>query len=258
MNRDICPDIICFITDKYGNILNPYKPNSIDYTIISCRKSHCLNNSADLSGDPLSIIDVSISGYVAVLIDAGNISAPIAFKTIKRLSLYTGNETDIKFRVKKFRSFAVPSSTEDNTSIEITISIDTIVRVTENMDIIIPQEGLSCPSPIKDKICINVDRVLDHKCFNSEILILYKNSAFKAEIYQYNAFSDGIKRIFTNIDELTEYGDKGILDPSQVSFFNLFINGILQPKINYELQKGLLILKTQDIPSPNSPISVNF
>lgn len=80
----------------------------------------------------------------------------------------------------------------------------------------------------------------------------------KADIYQYNALSDGIKKIYTNEDEIMEYGDRGILDPKSVSYYNLFINGVLQPRVNYEIEKGRLTLKTEDVPLKDSPIIITF
>lgn len=80
----------------------------------------------------------------------------------------------------------------------------------------------------------------------------------KGDTYQYNTLSDGKKSIFTNEDELKEYGDKGILDPESVSYINLFINGVLQPPSVYHVKEGLLILKTIDIPPKNAPIILQF
>ena len=94
--------------------------------------------------------------------------------------------------------------------------------------------------------------MLKNTYFNQEKKLL------DADIYQYNTLSDGIKKIYTNSDELIEYGDRGILDPNNVSYFNLFINGVLQPHINYEIQQGLLILKTEDVPLKNSTIIIIF
>ena len=88
---------------------------------------------------------------------------------------------------------------------------------------------------------------------NSPIIIpfvTFKNidgSIIKGVTYQYNTLSNGLKRVFTNQDELFKYSNKGILDPEEVSFYNLFINGIMQPKINYTLKKGCYF-KTRDIP----------
>lgn len=80
----------------------------------------------------------------------------------------------------------------------------------------------------------------------------------KADVYQYNALSDGEKRIYTDQDELIEYGTRGILDPNDISYFELFINGVLQPSVNYEIIKGFLLLKTEDIPKKGVIIIINF
>lgn len=79
-----------------------------------------------------------------------------------------------------------------------------------------------------------------------------------AETYQYNAVSDGIKMVYTNDDELKEYGDRGILDPKNVSWVNLFINGVLQPEKLYDVAEGKLTLKTTDPPPKGAPIIVQF
>ncbi|WP_207710484.1 DUF4183 domain-containing protein [Aminipila butyrica] len=88
--------------------------------------------------------------------------------------------------------------------------------------------------------------------------IKQEKNLLNAEVYQYNTLSDGLKKIYTDDDELIQYGDRGILDPNDVSFFNLFINGVLQPKVNYEIQKGLLLLKTEDVPIKDSAIIISF
>lgn len=85
-----------------------------------------------------------------------------------------------------------------------------------------------------------------------------KGNLLKADIYQYNTLSDGMKKIYKNEDEITEYGNRGILDPNTVSYFDLFINGVLQPKANYEIEEGLLVLKTKDIPPKGAPIILRF
>ncbi|OIJ18768.1 hypothetical protein BKP45_15900 [Anaerobacillus alkalidiazotrophicus] len=75
---------------------------------------------------------------------------------------------------------------------------------------------------------------------------------------QYNTISDGVKEIFTNQDELTMYGEEGILNPNEVSSINLFINGVIQPELNYHVEIGLLTLLTEDIPHQGTPISLQF
>ncbi|AOY78165.1 DUF4183 domain-containing protein [Clostridium formicaceticum] len=85
-----------------------------------------------------------------------------------------------------------------------------------------------------------------------------KMRPLKAEVYQYNALAGCGQRIYTNQDELTQYGNKGILHPHKVSYYNLFINGVLQPKTNYILKEGLLLLITKDLPLKGSPITIVF
>lgn len=80
----------------------------------------------------------------------------------------------------------------------------------------------------------------------------------KADVYHYITLSDGIKYTYTNDDELEEYGNRGILNPNDVSYYSLFINGVLQPKANYELQEGLLTLTTEDLPLAGSSIIICF
>lgn len=78
-----------------------------------------------------------------------------------------------------------------------------------------------------------------------------------AEVYQYNAIANG-KRIYTNIDEIKNYGNRGILNPDLCSYYNLFINGVIQPQSNYEVKKGMLIIKTGTLPLEKSIISLQF
>lgn len=80
----------------------------------------------------------------------------------------------------------------------------------------------------------------------------------QVDTYEYNVISDGNKTVYTNEDELKEYGDRGILNPNDVSFINLFINGVLQPKVLYEVQEGMLLLKSTDVPPKGAPITLQF
>ena len=80
----------------------------------------------------------------------------------------------------------------------------------------------------------------------------------KDDTYQYNALSDGKSLLYTNKDELKQYGNRGILDPMKVSYVNLFINGVLQPPVTYEIKEGILQLKTSDVPPEGAPINLQF
>ncbi|MGB3890855.1 DUF4183 domain-containing protein [Priestia megaterium] len=76
----------------------------------------------------------------------------------------------------------------------------------------------------------------------------------KVRIFEYYTVAGGSKRIFTDQDALKEYGTQHILDPESYSYSNLFINGVLQPSSNYSVQRGLLIINTEDIPLEKSPV----
>ncbi len=72
--------------------------------------------------------------------------------------------------------------------------------------------------------------------------------------YEFFVLSDGSKRIYSENDAMLEYGVQKIPDPSTVSYMNLFINGILQPKANYEITQGKITLLTEDVPLTGCPI----
>ncbi|ANB61906.1 hypothetical protein GFC30_2096 [Anoxybacillus amylolyticus] len=91
-----------------------------------------------------------------------------------------------------------------------------------------------------------------------QVTMQFPSCVLQADTYEYNAISDGYKTVYTNDDELKEYGDRGILNPNDVSFINLFINGVLQPKILYEVQEGMLLLKSTDVPPKGTPITLQF
>jgi len=74
----------------------------------------------------------------------------------------------------------------------------------------------------------------------------------------YFTFSDGEKRVYTNNDGVAEYGITEILAPSEVSYINLFINGIIQPQSNYKVEEDKLTLLTEDVPAEDVPITLQF
>ena len=117
-------------------------------------------------------------------------------------------------------------------------------------------------NPYKKKHVISAQRVYGSQTLTSNIRISIPlkitNNVLKADTYQYNALSDGVSSIYTNENELKEYGERGILDPNVVSYINLFINGVLQPPNTYEVKKGFLRLNTKEVPQKNTPIIIQF
>lgn len=72
--------------------------------------------------------------------------------------------------------------------------------------------------------------------------------------FEFYTISDGIKREYSNSDALKGYGKQKILDPGKTSFTNLFVNGILQPKVSYEVKEGRLFFITEDLPPAGVPV----
>ncbi|PDZ48563.1 BclA protein, partial [Bacillus sp. AFS094611] len=71
-------------------------------------------------------------------------------------------------------------------------------------------------------------------------------------------FSDGEKLIYTDSDGIAQYGTTHILAPDEVSYINLFINGILQPQPLYQVSTGQLTLLDNQPPSQGSSIILQF
>src|SRR5699024_11016867 len=65
---------------------------------------------------------------------------------------------------------------------------------------------------------------------------------------QYIAYSQEGKNVYTNMDALKQYGSNDILNPAEFSNINLFVNGVLQPPSIYEVEEGILRLKSSDLP----------
>ena len=76
----------------------------------------------------------------------------------------------------------------------------------------------------------------------------------KVQVIEYYSLSDGCRRVYEDGDGLAGYGEKLILPPWEVSYYNLFINGVLQPPDAYSVEAGRLILKTEDVPIANATI----
>jgi len=101
-----------------------------------------------------------------------------------------------------------------------------------------------------------------HPVFNPSITINVfpntTNSTIGLETFQYMAFAENEKKIYTNGDALKQYGSSDILDPKNIAYMNLFVNGVLQPETIYHVEEGSLTLKSSDTPPDNAPIILLF
>ncbi|SDI31085.1 DUF4183 domain-containing protein [Alteribacillus bidgolensis] len=83
-------------------------------------------------------------------------------------------------------------------------------------------------------------------------------NVLKTDTSTYYAIAEEGQRIYTNENALNDHGEGVILDPNEASYYNLFINGVMQPHQIYELSSGFLYLKSEDLPLKGSPIILQF
>lgn len=95
-------------------------------------------------------------------------------------------------------------------------------------------------------------------CLPGKIQFTCKTSKLTAETVQYCAVADGTKRIYTDEDEETQYGVAGIRAPDSVSYYDVYVNGLLLPKIDYQLSEGELEFLTEDVPGKGQPVIIVF
>ncbi len=254
------PKISCRITDKSGNIIQ-YMQDAVTYTELSSPENRPEERIKLSSGKTVTVYmaAVLIEGYITAYADGKCLSSPIPFSIVKYISMYVPPCAELKFTVKKIDCNVIPSFTKGKATpdqIKILVDIDTLVISEAGENIIVPE--LNSSNCIINKVCIHANRVLDVAAFHGEACICCELKPLKAETCQYNALSDGIKRIYTDADELKKYGDKGILSPDDVSYYNLFVNGVLQPKTNYAVSRGCLKFLTEDIPKKDQIITIQF
>lgn len=86
------------------------------------------------------------------------------------------------------------------------------------------------------------------------------SQVLNAETSQYTALSDGVKTVYTNQDKEPQFSTSDILNPNDVSYINLYINGILQPTSIYHVQAGTLTLLVgpNEVPRNGVPIILQF
>jgi len=248
------PLILCRLTDRDGKLIDPYEPGAITFTQLCSSKKCPESGTKPASGKKL--VSVLVSGYVTVYVEGKDLSPPIPFHVINHFCIFEPTGTFLDFTVIDFTCYGVPvmAGTEIE-QIKVSIEIDTVVRSCAYADVLVETAGSSVA--LGDKVLISVKRVFDCCRFpttSSAAWVLM----LRAWLYQYNASSDGIRMHYTDADELTQYGDRGILSPSAVSYYNLFINGVLQPNVNYSVSAGNLYLLTNNTPPDNQTIILTF
>ncbi|MCI2106978.1 MAG: DUF4183 domain-containing protein [Intestinimonas sp.] len=240
------PLIICRLSDKNGHLLDPFEPNAISFTRL-CSSKKCVGTKPDSQ-----VATILIKGYIVVYAEGKDMSPPIPFSILQHICIWTPEDAFLDFQVRNFKCFGVPVMVgTEIAEIKVEIDLDTAARSCNWVDILVQ------PVDMPDEIVIMAQRVYDCVCFHSATSVVY-DMLLEATVSQYNALSNGTKKNYTNADELMEYGNTGILSPSDVSFYNLFVNGILQPNVNYAMSTGHLDLQTTDAPPKDGPVIISF
>jgi hypothetical protein len=243
------PMILCRLCDRNGMILNAYSDNAIKYTELTSHASRCKRYVRLTSGRvvDISVAKILIEGYVTVCLDGHNFSAPIPFRIIQRVCIYVPGHAALKFTVNNFICQAAPLPGGFEDAVRIMVAIETKVSAFADRK---AQKG--------HELCAHIGKEVDTVRMLSRTCLIHCLELIRAEAYQYTAISDGEKRVYTDEDELKEYGDKGILSPDEVSYYNLYVNGVMQPKVNYFITKGRLGFVTEDIPSPGATVILKY
>lgn len=244
-----CPFITCRLTDRGGNIISPCDPDAVVYSVLPPPENEKIER----------YLSVAIEGYVSVYSDKKRISFPIPFCMIQSVCICVPKGGSFTFQLQSFHCWAISCCCEENTEIErikLLIHMETTVFAQKAGNLLIPQVD-SCLRVI-GRVCIYVNRIYDSVKFCSGCCIYYKNAELRAELSHYNAISDGVKRTYHNSDELEKYGDQGIVSPEEVSYYDVFVNGVLQPKPNYILKKGELTFTTKNVPSKKQTVMILF
>lgn len=183
------------------------------------------------------------------LVDQGTI---IPFETTKSFRLNTPPGTTATAQIFSYQCQVFPS----DSGWQVGLKIATLIQVSANACLSVPGivPGHSCLASTN----IQVPVVFTGCTLKTGICLQCSPPPLHTEISQYNALARTDARVYTNADEITDFGNQGILDPASVSWVELFINGVLQPPVNYTVQSGVLTLISDDLPLPGSPIILRF
>lgn len=254
------PCIVCHLTDKNGNILNPLSPGSITYIEQEPSMQHLqVETDSSLSAcKNMNMLSVCIHGYITIFVDGKKFSPPISFCIIRKLILFIPQNASIYFITTDFNCHAIPTFCHDKHTIknvEIFVEVTSSTFSCKSTLFKIPSTELS--SNTMKPTLLYAEKVLDSICFKGDTMVTY-NRLLQAEVCYYIALSNGEKNEYTNKDLLPEYHASGIFSPKNVSYYNLYVNGMLQPKSNYTIWKDFLKFNTTDIAPKNVFIVIEF
>ncbi|MFV0517418.1 MAG: DUF4183 domain-containing protein [Aminipila sp.] len=255
------PNITCCLTDKNGTILNPISPGAITYTQ---QKNTLLNSPSKYTSSKscneyhFHRVSVCIQGYVSLFFQGKTFSPPIEFCITRELLLPEGKNTLQYFWTTNFCCHIIPIYFGNKKVIEkakIFIDICSSVMSCHNILLKLPPTN----QPVTESMAeyIYAEKVIRMAEFESDTVVEY-NRILNADTHFYVARANGIKNEYKNEDALPEYLSGNILALEDISYCHLFVNGVLQPKCNYDIQEGILRFNTLDVPPDNSFIVIKF
>lgn len=259
---------ICYLTDETGRILDPCTSSSVQYAVISCQKLCECKKFSPKETVFLHQVTVLITGYLTIYINDASFIGPIPFSETQTLKLYAPDCSHFSFTVRKFCCRTVPwiFGTGASSRPEITVTIETTARSEGEIEIVVPvirfhnpaENCLLPPESSGTHMWLDVDQVYDRSVFTTQIVIPpCVQTLLKADVYQFNAYAHA-SDIYTDADEIPQYGSQSILAPDSVSYLSVFINGVLQPPVNYDITAGKLTLDTNDTPIGTAPLLIRY
>lgn len=234
--------LVCRLTDQEGAILPPFSRNAVRYIVLSRSDGSC------------NRIRVLLQGYVTIFEGDTRVSPPLPFSVVQTISLLAPRGSSLHFQLRHFQCYLLPMLLGDASTLArvcVRIELDSVATSYQNTAILSYQAGGVRTA------CYQPRRTLDVAHFISQTQVQYDRLVC-ADLCQYTARSDGVKRHYTDQDAATEYEGCGILAPDRVSYYNLFVNGVLQPSINYAIWEGNLRFLTNDLPPKDAPIVLEF
>ncbi|SMC78866.1 protein of unknown function [Papillibacter cinnamivorans DSM 12816] len=244
------PLTFCLFTDQNGKLADPR--DAISYVPL-CSPRKCPDAGA---GPGKKLFAVSVRGYVVVYVQGMEFSPPIPFHVTSRVCLFAPPGARPDFSAMRLQCWCSTVTVNGETvGVDVGIRILSAARSCADEDVLVRAADGGYPGG--EEICIWVKRVFDAVCFESLTGVTY-DLLLPAQAVQYCARSDGAKMHYTDADELTEYGNTGILSPTAVSYYNLYSNGMLQPAVNYEITEGNLQFLTSDTPPDGQTVILSF
>ena len=255
------PGTVCYLTDKNGTILNPLSPGSINYIEQKSSKQYipAKTNTRLSNCQNLKTLTVCIQGYLTIFMDGMKFTSPVLFCIIRDFILSVPKNASVSFATTDFHCRAIPTFCSDKHTIE---NVKIFVEVSasalsskSNSLFMLPATNLT--SSASRPTLFYAEKVIDSCCFKGDTIVTF-DRILKAETSYYIALSSGDKKEYTNQDSLPEYHGSGIPAPETVSYYNLFVNGMVQPKSNYTILKGCLTFSTIDSPPKGVFIVIEF